>query len=60
MKGILGMFINFKCPHCGAALQDTDDFAGKKKKCPRCKEKVVVPVRDAEERDQAKEQAGKQ
>jgi phage FluMu protein Com len=54
------MFINFKCPHCGAALQDTIEFAGKKKRCPRCKENVVVPATDAVGQGEAKEQAGKE
>jgi len=37
------MFIEFKCPHCQAMLQDISAFAGKKSKCPRCKKEVIVP-----------------
>jgi len=37
------MFIEFKCPHCQTMLQDPSDFAGKKSKCPRCKNEVIVP-----------------
>jgi DNA-directed RNA polymerase subunit RPC12/RpoP len=39
------MLIEFKCPHCQALLQDPSDFAGKKGKCPRCKNEVIVPQR---------------
>jgi phage FluMu protein Com len=48
MKGVFDMFINFKCPHCGTALQDLSDLAGKKSKCPRCKKTIVVPQRESE------------
>jgi len=47
MKGCFDMFINFKCPHCGASLQDLSDFAGKKSRCPRCKKAIVVPERES-------------
>jgi len=60
MKGILDMFISFKCPHCGTALQDPSDFAGKKGKCPRCKKEVIVPERDARAQGRAKEVAKKE
>jgi phage FluMu protein Com len=59
MKGVLDMFISFECPHCGTTLQDTAEFAGRKKSCPRCKEKVIVPAIDAARRGEAKEQADK-
>ena len=47
MKGVFDMFINFKCPHCGTALQDLSDLAGKKSKCPRCKKTLIVPERES-------------
>jgi hypothetical protein len=37
------MLIEFKCPHCQTTLQDPSEFAGKKSKCPRCKNEVIVP-----------------
>jgi DNA-directed RNA polymerase subunit RPC12/RpoP len=37
------MFIEFKCPHCQAKLQDLSDLEGKKSKCPRCKNEIIVP-----------------
>jgi DNA-directed RNA polymerase subunit RPC12/RpoP len=37
------MLIEFKCPRCQAILQDPIDFAGRKSKCPRCKNEVIVP-----------------
>jgi hypothetical protein len=59
MKGVLDMFISFECPHCGTTLQDIAEFAGKKKRCPRCRGKVIVPAIDAARRCEAKEQANK-
>ncbi len=35
--------IRFPCPHCGAKLQVSEARAGKKGRCPRCKEPLVVP-----------------
>jgi phage FluMu protein Com len=46
VKGIIGMFISFKCPHCQTLLQDLSSLAGKKSKCPRCKKKIIVPEKD--------------
>jgi predicted RNA-binding Zn-ribbon protein involved in translation (DUF1610 family) len=37
------MFVEFKCPHCQAKLQDFSYLAGKKSKCPRCKNEIIVP-----------------
>jgi serine/threonine protein kinase len=36
--------ISFACPHCGRQLQLRDDFAGKRGKCPHCKNLLTVPL----------------
>lgn len=37
------MVIRFKCPKCSKVISVKDENAGKKGRCPRCKEIVVVP-----------------
>ncbi len=36
--------LKFPCPHCGCGLSVPADRAGKRGKCPRCKETLTVPV----------------
>jgi hypothetical protein len=36
--------IKFKCPHCGKEVSAGDDNAGKKGRCPGCKEIFVIPA----------------
>jgi serine/threonine protein kinase len=36
--------ISFACTHCGHQLQLRDDFAGKRGKCPQCKQLLTVPL----------------
>lgn len=36
--------IRFHCPHCGKAMTDKDEIAGKRGKCPRCGRVVAVPL----------------
>lgn len=38
------MTIEFSCPHCGKALTTSADKAGRKAKCPQCREVIVVPI----------------
>lgn len=38
------MPIEFDCPHCTSAIRVGDSGAGKVGKCPRCKEKIRVPL----------------
>ncbi len=35
--------IKFKCPHCGKGMTAGDESAGKKGRCPGCKEVFVIP-----------------
>lgn len=35
--------IRFKCPKCAASIKVADEFAGKKGKCPSCRNVVEVP-----------------
>jgi hypothetical protein len=35
--------IRFACPHCGKEVSAADDHAGKKGRCPRCREVFVIP-----------------
>lgn len=35
--------IHFKCQHCGASINVPEQYAGKKGKCPSCKQLVEVP-----------------
>jgi DNA-directed RNA polymerase subunit RPC12/RpoP len=48
------MLIEFKCPHCQTILQDLSDFAGKKSKCPRCKQEVIVPKKTKQPSEKVK------
>lgn len=36
-------YINFTCPHCGAALEYLEQYAGMAQPCPHCAEDVIVP-----------------
>jgi hypothetical protein len=36
--------INFKCPHCGKDVSAGDEHAGKKGRCPGCKELFTIPA----------------
>jgi len=35
--------MKFSCPSCGKTLNVKDEFAGKKARCPGCKEVLTVP-----------------
>jgi uncharacterized Zn finger protein (UPF0148 family) len=35
--------MKFECPSCGKTLNVKDDYAGKKARCPGCKEVLTVP-----------------
>lgn len=35
--------MKFSCPTCGKVLNVKDEFAGKKARCPSCKEVLTVP-----------------
>jgi hypothetical protein len=39
--------IKFKCPHCGKEVSAGDEHAGKKGRCPGCKELFVIPAGSA-------------
>lgn len=41
--------MKFSCPSCGKTLNVKDDFAGKKARCPGCKEVLTVPHAPAPE-----------
>ena len=43
------MVIRFKCPKCSKVISVKDENAGKKGRCPRCKEIVVVPKAETSE-----------
>jgi uncharacterized Zn finger protein (UPF0148 family) len=36
--------MRFSCPHCGKALNVKDEYAGKKAKCPGCRNLIRVPA----------------
>jgi len=36
--------INFECGHCGRAVKAQDAYAGKRGKCPFCKEVMSIPA----------------
>ncbi len=38
------MTIEFECPNCGEHIEAPDKTGGKKAKCPRCSEPVVIPA----------------
>jgi predicted Zn finger-like uncharacterized protein len=42
------MPVTLKCPKCKSSLRVRDDLAGKKVKCPRCANLILVPVREEE------------
>lgn len=35
--------IRFKCQNCGRKIRTSEEFAGKRAKCPKCKSLVIVP-----------------
>ncbi len=39
----LGFVIAFKCKNCGQLITVTEDYAGKRGTCPKCKAVVIVP-----------------
>jgi len=41
------MFIIIVCPNCGAQSKAQADLAGKKVRCPKCKESVQIPSNDS-------------
>jgi len=43
------MAISFTCPSCDSELKLKDELAGRKVKCPRCGDVVVVPAEEEEE-----------
>ena len=48
--------MKFSCPACGKTLNVRDEYAGKKARCPGCKEVLTVP-HSPEAADAATEQA---
>ena len=40
------MPISFQCPHCGRPTRVADDLAGRRIRCPGCKEPVSVPCEE--------------
>jgi DNA-directed RNA polymerase subunit RPC12/RpoP len=36
--------MRFSCPSCSQPMQCPDDYAGKKAKCPKCAQKILVPT----------------
>jgi hypothetical protein len=40
--------ITVDCPHCGEKLHVKEEFAGRKGKCPKCRESFQVPTRGHE------------
>ncbi len=40
--------IKFKCPHCGKDVSAGDEHAGKKGRCPGCKELFTIPAAAAQ------------
>jgi hypothetical protein len=38
-----GFAINFRCIHCGHNISVTDSYAGKKCKCPKCRNLISIP-----------------
>jgi len=46
------MTIRCECDHCGASLKVKDKLAGTEGKCPKCKEKILIPdVSDGDSED---------
>ena len=39
--------IKFTCPHCQKHLSAPDEYAGRKVKCPKCQQPVVIPEAEA-------------
>lgn len=39
--------ISFRCAHCGAKLTVRQSVAGKQGRCPKCRQRVTVPVEQA-------------
>lgn len=37
------MAIEFNCPYCTSTIRVKDDAAGKRGRCPRCEEQLIVP-----------------
>ncbi len=46
------MSITFHCEHCGKKIEAPDNAGGKYGKCPGCKSKVFVPMKQAEEEEE--------
>ncbi len=42
------MAIEFHCEHCGKKVRTKDEAAGKRGRCPYCKQSVYIPMRQAE------------
>jgi len=36
--------IKFNCPNCSSKLKVPEDFAGRKGKCPKCKNAILIPA----------------
>lgn len=53
------MTIEFKCPHCQAALQAASDLASTQGICPKCNKEITVPGQDADSKSEEKESAKK-
>lgn len=37
------MIIRFSCPSCGGSIEVSENYAGKKGKCPKCNTSIIVP-----------------
>ena len=42
------MAIEFHCEHCGKKVRTKDEAAGKRGRCPYCKQSVYIPMPQAE------------
>ncbi|QNN22236.1 hypothetical protein HED60_08100 [Planctomycetales bacterium ZRK34] len=51
------MFFKFACPSCGKNLKVSEEYAGRKARCPYCKSQVAVPKFSMEDVPQAKPRA---
>src|SRR5258708_31160700 len=45
------MAIRVTCPACGAGLRVSDEAAGKRGKCPKCGDPIIVPAAEPDPAD---------